>query len=170
MTLELNRLTGRRLQTMADAGLITYKELQPWADSMLLSMEKPPNWLCNLATQTYGPDVLKSLGEYVWSEPFEAVDRAEVDDEYLGSLYLRFERHELSWASFLDLAGKYADGADGTWACEEFFQMLNELEDTDFSATVARKQQVSIESRLRAAIGRIRALYEELRVGRRRGH
>jgi hypothetical protein len=167
MTLEVNRSTVRRLQTMADADLITYKELQPWAESVLRSLEKPPNWLCNIATQTYGPDVLKSLGEYVWSEPFEAGDRAEVDDEYLGSLYLRFERHELSWASFLDLAGKYADRVDGAWICEEFFHMLNELEEADFSATIAREQQVSIESKLRAAIGRIRPVYEELRLGRR---
>jgi hypothetical protein len=169
MTLWLNRLTVRRLQTMADAGLITYRELQPWAESLLLSMEKPPNWLCNVAIQTYGPDVLKSLGEYIWSEPFESAERADVDDEYLGSLYLRFERNELSWATFLDSAGKYADRADGTWVCEEFFQMLNELEDADFAVAVARKQQVSVETKLKAAVERIRPLYEELRVGRRRG-
>jgi len=39
---------------------------------------------------------------------------SEMDDEHLSSLYLRFERRELSWATFLDLAGRYSDNAQGT--------------------------------------------------------
>jgi hypothetical protein len=168
MTLEVNRVTVRRLQTMLDAGLVSYKELQPWAESILLSIQNPPNWLCNVAMQKYSPDVSQSLGEYVWSEPFESVDQVERDDEHLSSLYLRFERHELSWATFLDLAGQYADRADGAWECEEFFHLLNELEDADFSPTVERGQQEIMADKLRTAIERIRPLYDDLRSARRR--
>jgi hypothetical protein len=160
----------RRLQTMLDAGLITYRELQPWAEARLLTMEKPPNWLCNVAMQTYSPEVSQSLAEYVYSDSFVAVDRAEVDDEYLGALYLRYERREWSWATFLHEAGRYTDRADGEWVCEDFFQMLNELEDAEFSATLAQSQQVSIEQRLSDARRRIKPLYDELRMGRRRAN
>ncbi len=155
---------------MLDAGLISYKELQPWAESLLLSMEKPPSWLCNVATQTYTPEVSKSLGEFVWSQPFEPVEQAQLDDEHLSSLYLRFERRELSWATFLELAGRYTDNANGAWECEEFYLLLNKFEDADFSPTVEREQQKKIADKLRIPIGRVRPLYDDLRRGRgRRG-
>ncbi len=124
-------------------------------------------WLCDVAMQTYSPDVSKSLGEYLCSEPSESVEREELDDEHLSSLYLRFERRELSWATFLELAGGYADSANGTWECEEFYSFLNEFEDADFSSAVERKQHDEIANKLRTAIGRVRALYDDLRRGRR---
>jgi hypothetical protein len=108
---------------MLDAGLIS-RELQSWAESLLASISSPPQWLCDVAFQKYSPDVSKSLGEYVWSQPFESVDYSEADDEHLASLYLRFERRELSWATFLDLAGRYTDNADRGWVCEEFYELL----------------------------------------------
>ena len=152
---------------MVDAGLITYKEVQPWAESALTAVEHPPVWLCDLVTRTYSPEVSESLGELLYSEPFESCDRGEADEDHLASLYLRYERGELSWAVFLDLAGRYADGADGTWECEEFFEFLNVLEDADFSAAVERDQREGVRSKLSPAIARIRPLYDQLRAGRR---
>lgn len=172
MDAEIERITVRRLQTMLDAGLISYKELQPWAESLLMSMERPPRWLCDVAIKTYSPDVSKSLAEFVWSPQFwsdqpEAVERADVDDEHLSSLYLRFERRDVSWATFLELAGQYADNAQGIWNCSEFFKFWNDLEDADFALAVEQKQQEEISSKLRAPIGRIRALHESLKARRR---
>jgi hypothetical protein len=43
---------------MLDAGLIGYKELQPWAESLLVSMDRPPRWLCDVAIQKYSLDVI----------------------------------------------------------------------------------------------------------------
>jgi hypothetical protein len=71
-----------------------YKELQPWAESLLVSIVQPSGWLCNVAIQTYSPDISRSLDEYVWSETFGSVEQAERDDKHLGSLYLRFERRD----------------------------------------------------------------------------
>ena len=115
----------------------------------------------------YSPDVSKALGEYVWSEPFESVDQAELEDEYLSCLYLRHERHELSWATFLDLAGRYTDNANGAWQCEDFFQILNELEESDFSQATEMRQRDDIALKLQAAIERVRPLYDDLRMRRR---
>ena len=170
MTFALDRTTVRRLKTMLDANLVTYRDLQPWAESVLRSMKTPPVWLSRLATQTYSAELSKSLCEYLSLERFDFTDCAEVDDEYIGSLYLRFERHELSWAGFLRLAGEYADHAEGAWVCDVFFHMLDELEDADFSPAIARKQQVGIEHKLGSAIGPIRELYKEVRVQRQSGH
>ena len=152
---------------MLDAGLISYRELQPWAESLLASISDPPQWLCDVAIQKYSPDVSKSLGDYVWSQPFESFDYSEADDEHLASLYVRYERRELSWATFLDLAGRYADNADRGWVCEEFYELLNDFEDAEFSPAVERKQQETIRFKLQAAIGRVRPLYDDLRRRRR---
>jgi hypothetical protein len=82
-------------------------------------------------------------------------------------LYLRFERRELSWATFLELAGRYADSAQGAWACEEFYGFLNDLEDADFAPEVERNQQIEIINKLRTPIARVRALHENLKARRR---
>jgi hypothetical protein len=169
MPIEIERMTVRRLQTMLDAGLIDCRELQPWAESFFPSIERPPRWLCDVASQKYSPDVSKSLGEYASSEPFESIEQSERDDEHLGSLYLRFERRELSWATFLELAGRFADSANSAWERDEFCGFLNELEDADFSPDVERKQREEIAKKLRLPIDRIRGLYESLRARRRRG-
>lgn len=163
----INKVAARRVKAMVDAGLITYKEVQPWAESVLGTMERPPNWICDLATRTYSPDVSASLGEYLNSEPFESFDPFEADDDHLASLYLRYERGELSWAVFLDVAGRYADGANGAWECEEFFELLNALEDADFSAAVEKEQREDVRAKLSPAVSRIRPAYDELRAGRR---
>ena len=141
--------------------------MHPWAESLVLSTESAPKWLCDVATKKYSPDVSKALGEYGGLSPFEAVNRTEVDDDYLSCLYLRYERHELSWASFLDLASRYTDGADGSWECEELFGFLNTLEDADFSPIVEERQREGIATKLGSGIARIRPIYDDLRAKRR---
>ena len=42
-------------------------------------------------------------------------------------------RRELSWATFLDLAGRYLDTAGVEWDCETPFHYLNIIEDAYFS-------------------------------------
>jgi hypothetical protein len=152
---------------MVDAGLITFREVQPWAEAALRSVEHPPAWICDLVIRTYSPEVSESLGRFLASEPFESFDWREADEDHLASLYLRYERGELSWAVFLDRAGRYADGADGMWECEEFFEFLNVLEDAVFSAAVETDQREGVRSKLSPAIARIRPVYDQLRAGRR---
>lgn len=167
MTTSINKAAVRRLRTMIEAGLITFKEMQPWAASALAAMERPPNWLCDLTIRTYSPDVAASLGEFLSSEPIDSFDCREAGDDHLASLYLRYERGELSWAGFLNLAGRHADGSLGAWECEEFFERLNDLEDAEYSAAVEKEQREDVCARLSAAIARIRPVYEQLRAGRR---
>ena len=62
MPLEINRATVRRLQTMLTRlDRLVAAVRRPEA---LKVPRRPPSWLCNVATQTYSPDVSKSLGEF----------------------------------------------------------------------------------------------------------
>jgi hypothetical protein len=50
------------------------------------------------------------------------------DDLYVGFLYLRFERGDLSMAELLNLAGQYSDCSGCEIPCEEFYLLLNQID------------------------------------------
>ena|SRR5687768_7364394 len=91
-----------------EAGCLTYRETIPWADAMIEALERPPLWICDLSTTKYRPDALKVIRDFLNAEPFELITTAP--HEYLGFLWIRYERRELSWATFLNEAGEYSDG------------------------------------------------------------
>ena len=117
---------------MLDSALIDYSYTQPWADLLIEAIEGPPSWLCDVATKKYTGDQKKAFREYLSSEPF--VQRpADCNKFHIGCLWLRYERRELSWATYLQQAGEYLDASGAGWDCETPYHYLNCFEDAYFS-------------------------------------
>ena len=137
---------------------LTYRDTIPWADAMIERLDRPPLWICDLSTIKYRPDALKVIRDFLDAEPFEKIHTAA--DEYLGFLWIRYDRRELSWATFLAEAGQYADGPGCGIECEYFYAMLNELEEADFDSEVETRQREKVRQRLDETISRTRKFYE----------
>ena len=117
---------------MLETSLIDFSYAQPWAEELISEIDTPPSWLCELATKVFQGDLIKALREYVYSEPFEAGPK-DMEKFHVACLWLRYERRELSWATFLRCAGERLDAASGDWDCETPYRYLNVFEDAYFS-------------------------------------
>lgn len=83
--------------------------------------------------------------------------------EDVASLYLRYERRELFWATFLNESGLKADASGGRWPCEEFYAMLNELEESDFALAVEQRQRDHVVTEYREVMESVRRTYQAIR-------
>lgn len=119
---------------MLETSLIDYSYTQPWADELIVAVLSPPSWLFDLATKKYQGDQIKAVQEFVCSEPFEAAP-AEMEKFAIACIWLRYERRELSWATFLQKAGERLDSASADWDCETPYHYLNVYEDAYFTDT-----------------------------------
>lgn len=154
---------ARTLMLAIDADCITYRHYIPWADRMIQRLAQPPLWICDLSVKKYKPDALDTVGEYVWSEPFEQF--TDEDSEYIGFLFIRYQRHELSWATFLNEAGRRTDALNGNIDCEYFYLMLNELEEKEFGPEIEQRQVSAVKIRLGSSIENTKRFYDDfLRV------
>lgn len=117
---------------MIESSLIDSSYTQPWADQIILKMDVPPGWICDLAVKTYYGDLLKTIGGYVFHDPIEPAPE-HLDRFHVACLWLRYERRELSWATFLKCTGEYLDRTDSDWDCETPYHYLNVHEDAYFS-------------------------------------
>lgn len=120
------------IATMLDSVLIDFTYIHPWADQVIREMENPPYWLCQLAIEKSQDNLLNTLGSFIYGEPFEAPP-PDLDKFHVGCLWLRYERRELSWATYLRQVGSHLDAADCGWDCETPYHYLNLHEDADFS-------------------------------------
>ncbi|MFE4430742.1 hypothetical protein ACFRH9_27770 [Peribacillus butanolivorans] len=103
-------------------------------------MENPPYWIIELATIKFIPDATKAINEYASSEPFEEIP-SDLYDFYIACIYIRYKRREISWATFLQMAGEFADYAQAVKCdCEWFYEMLNVYEDSEFSKGIEKYQ------------------------------
>lgn len=112
-----------------------------FCDDIIMEMDNPPYWILELSSVKYIPDAVTILNNYAFSEPFEELSM-DLDDFYIGSLYIRYERREISWATFLEKAGNYADNYQ--WCkkdCEYFYYMLNDYEDSCFLGRFRKKAE-----------------------------
>lgn len=117
---------------MLETSLIDYSYTQPWADALIIETQKPPVWLCELATNKYRGDQIQAIREHLFSEPFEEAP-ASLEKFRVACLWLRYERRELSWAIFLKTAGEYLDATNGDWDCSTPYHYLNVFEDAYFT-------------------------------------
>jgi hypothetical protein len=160
----LSKVTAYRIEAMESARLISYKHHTPWADEIIAQLTKPPHWILELATLKYVSDVQKVLRSYVFSEPFEDMDKSQYYRDYLASLILRCRRRELSWATFLDAAGRFTDCSDGgNHPCEYFFEILNDFEDSDFNSALEKTQKKQVLTEYESAVQELLPLYQEFR-------
>ena len=160
-SMELDKRTALRIKTMVDSGLIWYRHVHPWADQIIEREEQPPAWLLDVTVQRYTPAMSGCIGAYVYSEPFQTFSGGEVDAEHLACLFIRYERGEISWATFLRAAGEFADGANGDWLCEDFYEMLTSLEDAEYSTNITAEQASRVRDRLAIALKTMEPLYRE---------
>jgi hypothetical protein len=157
--IELNRLFARKMGVMLEAGLIWYKHYYFFCDEIIEQMDKPPYWIMDLATQKYIGDAIRIVNTYAFSEPFEAFPDT-VYDLHIGCLYLRYERKEISWASFLADSGRFADSYQAVkQPCEFFYYMLNDYEDHEYWSPLELEQAESVEREFQSAIAEAKRLY-----------
>lgn len=144
-----------------EAGCLTYRDTIPWADATIARLDHPPLWICDLSTVKYRPDALRVIRDFLRTDPSEPINTKT--DEYLGFLWIRYQRRELSWATFLNKAGQYSDASSVGIECEYFYEMLNELEEADFGLAVEARQQEKVRQRLDRTISTTRRFYEDFR-------
>jgi len=117
---------------MVETRLINYSYTQPWADKIIEEIDSIPGWLFSVSTKSSFHEQSKALRNYVYSEPFEQAP-SDIEKFYVGCYWLRYERKELSWATYLNTIGSYLDTAGVDWACETPYYFLNVVEDAYFS-------------------------------------
>jgi hypothetical protein len=111
---------------------ISLSDLVVWADRQVLRLEPSPSWLLDLCLARTKDDAL-SLLLVAWDRHMESAGTIRPgsekhDDLFLGFLYLRFERGDLSMAELLNIAGRYSDGSGCELPCEAFYILLNEID------------------------------------------
>ncbi len=142
MKFELNKNFAHKIGLMLESRLIWYKHYDLWCEEIIDQYNEPPFWIIELATTKYIPDAVRIVNEYAYSEPFEQFSRN--NDLFVACFFIRYERNEISWATFLENAGKYTDGNDAKVDCSYFFSMLNDYEDTEFSNKVEKLQSKKV--------------------------
>jgi hypothetical protein len=120
------------LAAALDSEFISLSDLVAWADQQAIRLNSPPSWLLDLCVAKTKSDAM-SLILVAWDRHMEPVGATRPgyechDDLFLGFLYLRFERGDLSIAGLLKLAGRYSDGRGCEIPCEEFYLLLNEID------------------------------------------
>jgi hypothetical protein len=150
---------------MLDAGLIDYRYTQPWADALLMQIENPPAWLCDVSMLKTRGEQIRAFGTFVFGETFEP-EPPEIDKFQLACLWLRYELGEWNWTTYLKEAGAYLDSVNGDWPCEIPYHYLNLHEDAGYSKASEEetKQKYLEEQNLRPWIAQVRSLYDELQA------
>lgn len=143
---------------MIESRLIGYKHYVPWADEIIASLDTPPPWVLEIATSKYSPDAVAAINGFVYSEPFQEFEN--VEDEYVACLFLRYRHDAISWATFLEEAGRFTDAYNGRRDCEYFYELLNELEDQELSKALEQRQAVEVEGEFSENLLPVRELYE----------
>ena len=114
-----------------------------------------------LVALRYHGDVEKCLREYIFSPPFEQFDRNALCDYAVASLIVRFDLRQISWGTLLDEAGCFVDCADaGAEECEWYYEMLNELEDSEYDHEVAVRQVAEVRGLHAESIDKVVEDYE----------
>jgi hypothetical protein len=162
MSNALSKSFAQMLALAIDAECLTFRDYIPWADRVIAALDRPPVWICDLSIAKYRPEALRIVREFVLSEPFEEVTSRPAD--YLGFLWIRYERREISWATFLRESGRYSDCSSCAIECEVFYSLLNELEIAEFDGAVEHRQREEVRRLLGDALVRARAFYDAIKT------
>ena len=146
------------LGIMLNSELVWYKHYYLWCDEIIEHSEHPPFWIIELATVKYLPKATKIVNEYVYSEPFEQFNNR--NNLYIACLFLRYERQEISWATFLTKTGEYSDGNSSKKNCEYFYDMLNKFEDSEYSNRLERNQKSDVKNIFISEISEMQRYYD----------
>ncbi|MBB3210546.1 hypothetical protein FHS27_006393 [Rhodopirellula rubra] len=146
------------ISTMIDSRLIWYKHYYLWADDLIASLPSVPQWVLQIATIKYYPDAVAEINRFVHSEPFEQL--GNTDDERVACLFLQHRMGALSWATFLDAAGRFIDASGGGHIdCEFFFCMLNDIEDANYGSELESQQVQRVYAEFASEIESVGAIF-----------
>jgi len=164
MRLQPNKELACKLSIMLDSKLIWYKHYQLFCDDVILELTKPPYWIIELSIVRFQGSAIEIVNKYINSEPFIDYYNSELFDQYIACLYLKYDRREISWASFLLSSGQYADNCQSVKEnCEYFYELLNEYEDSEFNIDLEYKQKEEIQNKFSEEIIEIKAIYDVFR-------
>ena len=157
-----DRQFAQRLVEMLEAGLATYRIMIPWADLQIRDHDGlTPSWLCDVAVAKDRLSVIRAVRALAYSEPFEALTFSE-EHYRVSCLFLRYERREISWATFLSEAGLFTDAVSGELHCEEFYALLNALEESQYDVALEAQQVNTIREEFGRHISEVRNNYRRL--------
>ncbi|MDT0121612.1 hypothetical protein Q9R46_03095 [Paenibacillus sp. RRE4] len=164
MKIEPTKEFACKLGIMLESKLIWYKHFHPFCDDVILEYEKPPYWIIELATVKYQGDAIGIVNRYIHSEPFVDEYLNSLHDHYIACLYMKYDRREISWASFLLGSGQYADHYQAVKVeCEYFYELLNEYEAEEFDMELEHKQSEEIRDMFRNEIMEMQEIYDVFR-------
>jgi|SRR5690348_4274207 len=152
-----------RISAMIESGLLTYRHYRPWASRLTQMLDKPPAWVRELGAARDRPAAEAAARNFAFGDAV-GLSIDDWTDEYVASLFLRHERRELSWATFLNEAGIGSDNSNsGMNACEYFYNMLNEYEESEFSEAVEQRQRAAVLTQYTGVIESVRQTYRAIR-------
>ncbi|MGO4530397.1 hypothetical protein AB4Z30_15045 [Paenibacillus sp. 2TAF8] len=164
MKIELTKEFACKLGIMLQSKLIWYKHFHPFCDDIIMEYEEPPYWIIELATMRYQGAAIEIVNKYIHSEPFCTYYNHTHFDQYIACLYIKYDRRELSWASFLMEAGQYADGCEAVKEpCEYFFELLTHYEAEEFNIELEYKQRIEIQEKFQEEILEVQEIYDVFR-------
>jgi hypothetical protein len=120
------------LAVATDSEYLSLSDLVAWVDQQVLRLESPPSWLLDVCIAKTQEEALDPM-LLAWNRHIESAGHNGPDDVsrhrlYLGFLYLRYERGDLTMTELLRLAGRYSDGSDCGIDCEALYLLLNEID------------------------------------------
>jgi hypothetical protein len=166
----LGKPFAHRLSVMIQARLLTYREFVPWADSNIESLERPPSWILDLSLTKQYSEAATIVRHFAYSDP--AQDGITWDswvDDFVASQYLRYHRREISWATFLEFAGREADNNGGRHTCEYFYHLLNEYERAGFAENVEQEQRAEIALDYATVVDSVQRVFDGIAMFRHDG-
>lgn len=159
----LDQTGAMRLWELIDSGLVDGKAAVLWADAQIADHSGlAPAWLVEIALAKHAPAMLAELRAFAYGS-HQQPDYRMLESYHVGCLFERYTRGELSWASFLRLAGENADSRDLGVPCEYFYEMLNEIEELEFSLEGETRQRVLVRQRFGEMIGMVQRDYLQFR-------
>jgi hypothetical protein len=155
---------------MLESSLIDYRFTRPWAAQIAEQNSEMPTWIKVFVEEKHTGTIKETLWEYLKSG-LEAKAPDDLEKFHVGCLWLRYERRELSWASFLNETGRYLDAVNGDWFCETPYQYLNIHEDENFSveSEAKTKEEYRFEQDLTSWIELAYEKYDRFRKARIKG-
>jgi len=161
MDIQLNKEFACKLSIMLESKLIWYKHFQLLCDEIIDKCTKPPYWIIELAAVRFQGSAIEIVNKYINSEPFINRYNSKLFNQYIACLYLKYNRREISWASFLSFSGEYADNCEAVKEpCEYFYDLLNKYEDSEFNIELEHKQKREIQSKFLDEIKEMQVVYE----------
>jgi len=110
-----------------ESGFAQPDEWVAWADRQIVRLDEPPVWILDLSLVHSANQALEVLARTTDKVAPNLWDQLDWNGVYLGFLYLRFERGDLTLWELLIQAGEKADCAQFRIDCEEFYLLANEM-------------------------------------------